>query len=35
MNNPRFKVIQTWMKKILLGLKFLHEKNIIHGSISS
>ena len=31
---PRLKVIKRWAKKVLEGLLFLHQKNIVHGKLT-
>ena len=31
---PRLIVIKQWCFKILQGLKFLHDHNLVHGSLT-
>ena len=31
---PRLKVIKNWFRKVLEGLEFLHEHDIVHGKLT-
>ena len=33
-NGIRLKVIKNWSQKILSGLSFLHDHNVVHGKLT-
>jgi len=33
-NNPKLRICQSWLLQLIDGLEFLHNKHIVHGSIS-